>query len=441
MIRKLQRRFIRIAVIALTIAMVLVVFIVNMANWMSVRAELADTLLLLEEREAGPTPSFFPAPPEENDAGARNAAEGRGSAEKSLLDGRLFGRNRHYRTILSESGWFMVSFDEDGSPAAVSMHNIDSLEEQDAMALGQKAADSGRENAMIQDYLYHVLEDREGKTRVLFLNCETRMEALRRLAWISAAACLGGILLAFLIVALASRKAVEPSIRNMEQQKQFITNASHELKTPLTVISTNMELLQMEQPGNPWVRSTQKQTAAMRHLVDELVYLSRLEEEHPTLVTESVNLAEELADVAEPFAAMAEFNGHEMEIRSEGDTVLQGDRASLRRLLSTLCDNAVKYTSPGGLIRAETEGDGKNVVIRVSNPVDEPLSREQCEQMFSRFYRVDPSRNKDKKSGFGIGLAIAAAVAEKHGGKIAASMAPDQRLVFTCTLPRNGLKA
>ena len=435
MIRKLQRRFIRIAVIALTIAMVLVVFIVNMANWMSVRAELADTLLLLEEREAGPTPSFFPAPPEENDTGARNAAEGRGSAEKSLLDGRLFGRNRHYRTMLSESGWFMVSFDEDGAPAAVSMHNIDSLEEQDAMALGQKAADSGQENAMIQDYLYHVLEDREGKTRVLFLNCETRMEALRRLAWISAAACLGGILLAFLIVALASRKAVDPIIRNMEQQKRFITDASHELKTPLTVISTNMELLKMEHPDNQWVRSTQKQTGNLRRLVDELVYLSRMEEENPALNMESLAVASLLRETAEPFQAMAEFNGKEMAVEAEEGLHITGDRPSIQRMISTLCDNAVKYTPEGGSILAEASEEGKNAVIRVSNSVESPLTKEHCEQLFNRFYRADASRNKEKKNGFGIGLSIAAAIAEKHGGSMKARM-EGEKLVISATIPR-----
>ncbi len=100
--------------------------------------------------------------------------------------------------------------------------------------------------------------------------------------------------------------------------------------------------------------------------------------------------------------------------------------------MSTLCDNAVKYASDGP-ITAEIRGEGKNIILRVSNPVEEPLTKQQCEQLFDRFYRVDPSRNKGKKSGFGIGLAIASAVAEKHGGKISAAM-EDGRLVFTCQL-------
>ena len=104
-------------------------------------------------------------------------------------------------------------------------------------------------------------------------------------------------------------------------------------------------------------------------------------------------------------------------------------------MLSTLCDNAVKYASDGPIL-AEMRPEGKNhVLLRMSNPVAEPLDREQCDQLFNRFYRVDPSRNKEKKGGFGIGLAIAAAVSEKHGGRITAAMEGD-RLAFTCLLAR-----
>ena len=247
---------------------------------------------------------------------------------------------------------------------------------------------------------------------------------------------MGGILLAWLIVFLASRKAVAPTIRNMEQQKQFITNASHELKTPLTVISTNMELLNMETPDNPWIRSTQKQTAQMRHLVDELVYLSRMEEENGPLKTEKLNLSSLAADTAAPFADMAEYRGREMKMDLEDSLFIFADRASMERLISTLCDNAVKYAAGEAPIRIRTRGEGRTAVLSVSNEVAEPLSREQCDQLFNRFYRAESSRNKEKQNGFGSGLAIAAAIVEKHGGSIGAAMTEPRTLTFTCQLPR-----
>ncbi len=423
MIRQLQKRFIRIAVISLTMAMILVVAIVNIANWISVRNELFGTLNLLGENES------------EMEKIAESKEERRDQTESEDDRKSPFpGPSRHFRNMMAESNWFSAMVSENGEVERVMLARIENLEEETARDLIRQIVADGRTEGFLQDYLFRITTWRNGNREVMVLNCETRLATVRTLILISAIACAGGILLALMLVMLSSRKAIQPTIRNMEQQKQFITNASHELKTPLTVISTNMELLEMENEGNPWVRSTRNQAAAMRRLVDELVYLSRMEEEYPTLEFETLDPGELLKETAEPFAAMAEYNGLEMTVTAENNLQMNGDRASIQRLISTLCDNAVKYASAGP-IHAEVRGEGKNIVLQVSNPVEEPLTKQQCEQLFSRFYRVDPSRSKEKKSGFGIGLAIAAAIAEKHGGRISAAM-EDDRLVMTCQLPK-----
>ena len=421
MIRQLQKRFIRIAVISLTMAMVLVVAIVNIANWISVRNELFGTLNLLDENESE---TEIIAESEEE---RRNPPESEGSRRS-----RFPGPSRHFRNMMAESNWFSAVVSETGAVEHVMLARIANLEEETARVLIRQIIADGRTEGFMQDYLCRITTRRNGNREVMVLNCETRLAMVRTLILISAIACAGGILLALMLVVLSSRKAIQPTIRNMEQQKQFITNASHELKTPLTVISTNMDLLEMENEGNPWVRSTQNQAAVMRRLVDELVYLSRMEEEHPTLELEKLDLGELLKETAEPFVTMAEYNGLEMMVTAEKNLQMNGNRESIQRLISTLCDNAVKYASAGP-IHAEIRSEGKSIFLQVSNPVKEPLTKQQCEQLFNRFYRVDPSRNKDKKSGFGIGLAIAAAIAEKHGGKISAAMEQD-RLVMTCQL-------
>ncbi|MBR0387743.1 MAG: GHKL domain-containing protein [Clostridia bacterium] len=409
MIKKLQHRFIRIALVSLATAMILVVLVVNAANWISVRNELRDTLSFL--------------------------AENGGSASREAMNGRMQGRNRHARNLVSESRWFSVSFDSNGMRRNMNLLNMDELDEASAIELAKQALQSGLESGFLDDYLYQIqVSPRDGQA-VLFLNCETKLAAVRNLALISGLACLAGIFFAFVAVALASRKAIEPTIRTMEQQKQFITNASHELKTPLTVISTNMELLQMEQPDNPWVKSTQKQAGQMRHLVDELVYLSRMEEENAPLVMETLSAAPLIRETAEPFLAMAEYQGKTMTVDAEDNLTLRGDRTSIQRLLSTLLDNAVKYSPEEGAIRVSARSEGRYVMLTVSNDVAQPLSEEQCRQLFDRFYRADPSRNKEKQNGFGIGLAIAAAIVEKHGGHISAGM-EENRLGFSCRLPK-----
>ena len=411
MIRKLQRRFIRIALVALTAAMVLVAGIVNAVNWFSVRGELNETISFLSENS---------------------------TMSREDMGRRMDGRNRHARNLVGESRWFSAFSDQDGTLRIINLANMPDLDEQAASALAAQAVSQGSaRSAFLQDYLYTVRDNPRGGQTVLFLNCETKLAAVRTLAWISALACVGGILLAWLFVTLASRKAIGPIIRNMERQKQFITNASHELKTPLTVISTNMELLQMEQPDSPWVKSTQRQTAQMRHLVDELVYLSRMEEENAPLDMETLPVAPLLREAAEPFAAMAEYQGKTMTVEADDSLTIPGDRASVQRLLSTLLDNAVKYASGEESITVSARGEGRFVRLTVANAVAQPLTEEQCRQLFDRFYRADPSRSKDRQGGFGIGLAIAAAIVEKHGGSISAAM-EGRRLVFTCRLPKGG---
>ena len=445
MIKQLQRRFIRIAVVALTVAMVLVVGIVNIANWISVRGELYNTLSLLvlpDSAEEEPEDPVTPLPtPETTPETTSETTTSRDRETKTDRQERWRGngpfpdRNRHFRNMVSEANWFTGVITAEGEIKFLLMDRIENLDEETAKSLLFQVIAEGRTDGFLQDYLFRTRTRKDGSTQVVMLNCETRLATVRTLVLISGIACAGGILLALVLVMMASRKAVEPTIRNMEQQKQFITNASHELKTPLTVISTNMELLEMELEDNPWVKSTQKQTAAMRRLVDELVYLSRMEEENPPLTVEELDAGKLLEETAEPFVSMAEFNGREMTVEAEQDLRMTGDRASLQRLMSTLCDNAVKYASDSP-IRAEIRAEGKNqVVLRVSNPVAEPLTKQQCEQLFNRFYRVEESRSKDKKSGFGIGLAIAAAIVEKHGGRIAAAM-EGELLVFTCVLPK-----
>lgn len=414
MIKKLRRRFIRIAVVALTIAMVLVVGTVNLANWVSVRSELDDTIGFILENE-------YPT-------------------LRADVKDRQMGKNKHARNLVSESSWFSVYFDESGSQRMMDLENMTDADIQLASALAEQAISRGAASAFLQEYRYRIIVLPNGGKTVLFLNCETKLAAVRTLAYLSAAACLAGILLAWFFVTLASRKAVEPTIRNMEQQKQFITNASHELKTPLTVISTSMELLQMELPDNQWVRSTQKQTAQMRHLVDELVYLSRLEEENAPLTMEKLNLASLLLQTAEPFLAMAEYQGREMQLDIEDPLMMTGDRASIQRLISTLCDNAVKYAAGDSPICISAKSEGRGITLTVSNEVEQPLTREQCAQLFNRFYRMDASRSKERQNGFGIGLAIAAAVMEKHGGSISAAMHGEKQLAFTCLFPRNAWK-
>ena len=217
-------------------------------------------------------------------------------------------------------------------------------------------------------------------------------------------------------------------------QKQFITDAGHELKTPLTVISANMDVLALETGRNEWVDSTKKQVSDMRALVDEMIYLSRLNEEEAKLERREIDMSALVRDAAEPFQAMAEYKGKSLCVEAGDGVRMTGDEGALRRLVSILCDNAVKYAPEGDGIMLELKKAGRGAVeLRCENAVSEPMDDETLRHLFDRFYRADASRSREN-GGYGIGLSIARAVAERHGGSMTARRTRDGRIAFTALI-------
>ena len=414
MIRAIRRRFMRIAISVLALAMVLVAVIINGANWVNVRGELYETLGFLGELNRGP----------------------QGQGPRGGLQSRRGIPSRHMRNMMNESRFFWVTVAEDGSCALSDTTHVSDEDAGSLAELATKALAGGRTSGFYGDYLFRV-DGETGERVALFLNCETKLARVRSLALISAAACGGCILLAWLLVGLFSSRAIRPLVESAVQQKQFITDAGHELKTPLTVISANMDVLALETGENEWVRSTQKQVSGMRALVNELIYLSRLDEEDAIPQPERVDLSALVRETVEPFAGMAEFSGKSLELNVAEDLFLWGDRAMLGRLVSVLCDNAVKYAPAGDTISVSLREDGRRALLETENGVDKPLSRDTLDHLFDRFYRADASRSRES-GGFGIGLSVARAIAERHGGDIRASQPAPDRLRFTVTLPREG---
>ncbi len=402
MIRGIRRRFIRIALSVLALAMALVVLVINTANWINVRAELYETMRVLSE----------------------------GGGKYGMKGG---GRSRHMRNMLEESRFFVVGQDASGEWVLQGASRVADMDGEELERVVSNALASGSETGFSGEYLYSVRRQR-GNAVAVFLNCETKLTRVRQLAMISALACGTCILLAWLLVALFSRRAIKPLVESAVRQKQFITDAGHELKTPLAVISANMDVLTLESGENEWVRSTKGQVANMRALVSELIYLSRLDEEEAKLTREELDLSKLVAEAAEPFIAMAEFSGKEMAMDVEDGIRILGDGASLARLVSILCDNAVKYAPDGDHIALRLKKERKGIELSVENRLTRPMDAEVLAHLFDRFFRADASRSR-QSGGYGIGLSIARAVAEKHGG----SMYAEQReggtkIRFVCKL-------
>ena len=405
MIQGIRRKFILIALAVLSAAMIVLTAVINISNRIIVEGELRETLESLSE------------------------ADDRGPQKKN----KKGGRERRVQNAMYESRYFVVRLE--GSEGYIitdsSRASGSTAEEQDEIV--RAALASGSDTGMAGSYLYQIRDEGRGRTAV-FLNCETKMDSLRRLLLISVIACAGGILVAWFLVFLFSKRAIQPLIRNAVQQKQFITDAGHELKTPLTVISANMDALETETEKNEWIDSTREQVSNMRGLVNDMIYLSRLDEDGAALEKESLDLSALLLEESDPFRGMAEFMGKTLEADAGSSLYVRGDRNALGRLVRQLCDNAVKYAPEGDEIRLRLVREGRELRLTEENGLAEPLSEENLSHLFDRFYRPDASRSRES-GGYGIGLSMARAIAEKHDGRIRAELTGKGRIRFVFTLP------
>ena len=236
---------------------------------------------------------------------------------------------------------------------------------------------------------------------------------------------------------LLSRWATRPVERTWRQQRQFLSDASHELKTPLTVILSNAELLESAQlPERParWTDNIRSEAGRMKSLVEEMLTLARADNMVRTVVLEEVSLSDLAADCTLSFEPVAFEAGKPLqEDLAEGVTVM-GDREKLRQVIAILLDNAVKYGADGGAITLTLQKTDRQARLTVANP-GEPIPPQQLRRLFERFYRADASRGE--QSGFGLGLPIAATIAAEHKGTLKAeSDAASTRFILTLPLKK-----
>ena len=319
-----------------------------------------------------------------------------------------------------ESRYFYVLLDEEAGVIATNIEKIAAVDQETAVEYAQAALDSGADRGFVGEYRYTVQEEDSG-IRISFL-------ALNSL-WIS----LLGMLAVFLLMMLASGRIIKPVSDSYEKQKQFITDAGHEIKTPLAIIDADAGLIEMENGPNEWLRDIQTQVRRLTGLTNDLIYLARTEEAQGRQEMLDFPLSDMVEEQICSFQALAIQNNRKFVSHIQPVLTLHGDEKMISQLVSILLDNAVKYSDAGGEIRVMLEKQGRTVHLSVFNTV-ESISPQELEHLFDRFYRTDRSRNS-KTGGYGIGLSIASAVAAAHKGKILASSRDGHSLLITVILP------
>lgn len=392
MLKKMRWRFIGAAMAAFTAVVLTLLCFVNLWNYHSVTDQQDEALLRLMETETQKMP-FSP---------------GRGAPP--------FDDWSHFSPEVQYSlRFFSVHYDTNGAVLQVNQDYIASISESDAETYADTVLKNGKAQGYESGYRY-LVSTTEDETVVLFLNSERELQTMKSLLLITLAIAAACLVVVFGLVVLFSRRAITPYLKNMETQKQFITNASHELKTPLTAISTSADVLAMEHDGDEWVHNIQVQSGRLSKLITSLVALSRLDEENPFPVRTEFYLSDALWEISEPFGSLAQAKGKAYTQDIADGLTVTGDRTAIQQMFSILLDNALKYSPDGGSISLTTQRSGKRAEVTVSNTVDTAQSIDTT-RLFDRFYRADESHS-GAVSGTGIGLSIVKATVEAHGGTI-----------------------
>ncbi len=225
-----------------------------------------------------------------------------------------------------------------------------------------------------------------------------------------------------------SQSIITPVRLAFEKQRQFISDASHELKTPIAIISANADILKNTETDNVFVDNIKSQTERMQGLVSDLLTLAKIDEFKSELKHESFNLSQEIISTTLPFDALAYEKGKKLNTEIENDIEYKGDKASVKKLLMILLDNAIKHSDSNGQINVSLKKDGRTV-LTVFNTGSNVIT-EDSEKIFERFYRVDNSRSRES-GGSGLGLAIAKTIADSNNWKITAQSVYNKSMTIT----------
>ena len=327
----------------------------------------------------------------------------------------------------------------DGYRAYVTGGTYDDLQDTEELAaiLRECLAQNRTEGTLDTFRLRYLRQSSGGTVRLAFVDMSME-DAMVRQAMASHVAIAAAALVVLSAVSVVlSGWAIRPVERAWRQQRQFLSDASHELKTPLTVILSNAELLEaapLEERPARWADNIRSEARQMRTLVEEMLMLARADNFVPAVVSAEVSLSHIAEDCALLFEAVAFEAGKPLEYAIAPEVNVTGDGEKLKRLISVLLDNAIKYGAEGGVITLSLEKTDRQARLVAANP-GTPIPPEQLPRLFERFYRADPSRGE--QSGFGLGLPIAAAIAREHKGTLRAeSDALSTRFIFTMPLKK-----
>ena len=338
-----------------------------------------------------------------------------------------YNEDSSYRTR-----FFRIFLDEDKKVTNVNMDHIAAVDEKKAVRMTKIAMLRRGKVGLVGSYRYRK-EYKDGQVRsIIFLDCKENQSFYHLAVTITITVSTLLTCLITVIFAIASKRAVRPFEINSNRQKQFITDASHELKTPLAIISANAEVLQYKGDGNEWTQNIIDQTKHMGKLINQLLVLAKLDEVQEKSEKQEADLKLLLEETTRPFEEVATQKKVTLKLHLEEGVTIRVNREQIAQLISILTENAAKYVNDGGKIVWRLTKTQHGAVLVVKNTTEKELP--DTKRMFDRFYRSDSSRSS-KTGGQGIGLSIAKKIVDSHKGSITAK-AGDGMVTFRVSLPK-----
>jgi len=433
MIRRLQKKFISITAAALFVMILSVMAAVNGIFFYQINQMLDDRLeQILSDQERffsetksplpGPTHPFdSPKPPSPFDHVPRPKEDGIILPFADRLNIRFDG--------------CLIYLDENGNILEILQDGAENYSETELSEIASEIYEEKEEQGWHQYYKFYKttirLPDGTPEIVIGLINASSSLYSVFSILMISAVIGILSFLLVLLIIIPASGHAVKPIAESYIRQKQFVTDAGHELKTPLTVISANNELLRMLYGESEWFDSIDKQISKMNGLIQNLITLAKMDEEQRPVFS-SFSLSDAVYDTAKSFENLIHSRGRIITFDIAENIFCPGDESRLRQVVSILMDNAVKYCDENGKITVRLRSD-RQIHLQVINDFHNAADCD-FDKVFERFYRADKARKSD--GSYGLGLSIAKSIVELHKGNIHARLLEHNRVMFEVILPR-----
>lgn len=396
MFRKLKIRFILLASAAIVCILLTMIAVLNSVRFLQTNGEIQAVLNILSANNGD-----FPSVEE--------------TAESLQNDRITIDTIYQYR-------YFSVVYKEDKTLYSTNLDHLSNLSKEQALSYANKVIKNSRSSGVFkvgsQFYSYQITQDSKSKRYLLVvLDSTNYLESRNDFFWLSIQLCFYSFIFFVLVVSGFSNFAIRPYIKNYENQKRFITNAGHELKTPLAIISANTELQELMTGENEWTESTKDQVKRLSNLINQMVVLARLEEQ-PDVTLVDVNFSEVVKKVAGNFKSVIEKAGKAYEIKLQEDIHVKATEDELYELVSILIDNACKYCDEDGqiFVTLTKAKRGKRARLTVANSYAGGKNVDYS-RFFDRFYREDESHNQ-KQPGYGIGLSMAESLVRIFKGRI-----------------------